>query len=85
VSKSISSYQWATRISVSGLNQDVEVVSTFYAASLRDLVGEAYHGPSLSFLAIAWVRYPGTHPGPSYRQSLTPFGRRVQGTGKAII
>jgi len=46
----------------SGLNQDVEVVSTFYATSLADLVGEVYHSPSLSSLAIAWVRYPGAHP-----------------------
>ena len=45
----------------SGLKQDVEVVSAFYVASLRDLVGEAYYGPSLPFLAIAWVRYPGAH------------------------
>jgi len=44
------------------LSQDVEVVSAFYAASLGDLVGEAYHSPSLSSLAIAWVCYPGAHP-----------------------
>jgi len=87
VSELISSCQWTTQIVIptSGLSQDVEVVSAFYVASLRDLVGEAYHGPSLSFLAIAWVRYPGTHPDPSYRQNLIPFGRRVQGTGEAII
>ena len=41
------------------LNQDVEVVSAFYVASLGDLVGEAYCSPSLPCLAIAWVCYPG--------------------------
>jgi len=45
--------------SPSDLNQDVEVVSAFYVASLGDLVGEGYHSPSLSSLAIAWVCYPG--------------------------
>ena len=60
--------------SPSGLNQDVEVVSTFYATSLGDLVGEAYHSPSLSSLAIAWVRYPGAHP--SFRMSIKPHSVR---------
>jgi hypothetical protein len=48
------------------LSQDVEAVSAFYAASLGDLVGETYHSPSLSSLAIAWVCYPGAHLGLSY-------------------
>lgn len=43
----------------SDLNQDVDVVSAFYVASLGDLVGETYCSPSLSSLAIAWVCYPG--------------------------
>ena len=43
----------------SDLNQDVEVVSAFYVASIGDLVGEAYRSPGLSSLAIAWVCYPG--------------------------
>lgn len=43
----------------SDLNQDVEIVSAFYVASLGDLVGESYRSPSLSSLAIAWVCYPG--------------------------
>ena len=41
------------------LNQDVEIISAFYVASLGDLVGEAYRSPSLSSLAIAWACYPG--------------------------
>jgi len=65
VSICITCYQRAIQdlYSSSDLNQDVEVVSAFYVASLGDLVGEAYRSPSLSSLAIAWVCYPGASLG----------------------
>lgn len=55
------------------LNQDVGVVSTFYAASLGDLVGEAYRSPDLSSLATAWVCYPGARPDFTYSTGKASF------------
>ena len=64
VSASVAYFQPVEKlfdVTPSGFNHDVEVVSTFYVASLWDLVGEGYHSPSLSSLATAWVSYPGVY------------------------